>query len=266
MSKIIMVNLINSANNIQCDAGCITVQIDDFVMVQTRYGLDLGKVTSVEETELPETNNGTENKLMIIDRVATECDIGMLCKQKEKEALDECKKMVDRLKLDMKAIGARYSLDNGRYTIFFHAQGKVNFRSLVGKLNRRLQSRVEMRQVGPRDEARLIGGIGKCGLTLCCQTFIRQFSPVSIKMAKQQGLSLNPTKISGSCGRLLCCLVYENREYAAVREKMPKLRQQVNTSFGKGTVTELNLLKETVMVKILDSELLHEVTLDQLDW
>lgn len=266
MSKIIMVNLINRANSIQCDAGCLTVQIDDFVMVNTRNGLDFGRVTSVEEAELPETNNSVDKQLMIIERVATECDIEMLCKQKEKEALDECKKMVDRLKLDMKIIGARYSPDNGRYTIFFHAQGKVNFRSLVGKLNRRLQSRVEMRQVGPRDEARLIGGIGKCGLTLCCQTFIRQFSPVSIKMAKQQGLSLNPTKISGLCGRLLCCLVYENREYAEVRGKMPKLRQQVNTSFGKGIVTELNLLKETVMVKLIDSELLHEVVLDQLDW
>jgi len=266
MNKIIMVNLIDRANNIQCDAGCISLQVDDFVMVQTRYGLDIGKVCSVEETELPETDIDKKSQLMIIDRVATEYDIEMLCRKKEKEALDECRKMVDRLKLEMKAIGARYSLDNGRYTIFFHAQGKVNFRSLVGKLNRRLQSRVEMRQVGPRDEARLIGGIGKCGLKLCCQTFIRQFNPVSIKMAKQQGLSLNPTKISGLCGRLLCCLVYENQEYAAVRQKMPKLRQQVKTSFGQGTVTELNLLKETVMVKITDSEMIHEVALDQLDW
>jgi cell fate regulator YaaT (PSP1 superfamily) len=266
MGKIIVVNLVNGANSIQCDAGVMALQVDDFVMVKTQHGLDLGRVISVEASELSRLDDWTKSQLIMVDRLATKQDMEMVCRQKEKEALDECKKMVDRLKLDMKAIAVRYSIEDNRYTIFFHAQEKVNFRSLVGKLNRRLQSRVEMRQIGPRDEARLIGGIGKCGLPLCCQTFLRQFSPVSIKMAKQQGLSLNPTKISGLCGRLLCCLVYENQEYVVAREKMPKIRQQVTTSFGKGTVTELNLLKETAMVRLIDSEMLHEVSLDQLDW
>ncbi len=266
MSKKIMVNFVSGDNHIQCDAGNIALQVDDFVMINTHHGLELSRVISVEESQLAEPNTWTKKQLMIVNRRATEQDIEMFCQQKEKEALDECKEMVSRLKLDMKALAVRYSLNDGRYTIFFHAQGKVNFRSLVSKLNRKLRARVEMRQLGPRDEARLIGGIGKCGLPLCCQTFLRQFSPVSIKMAKQQGLSLNPTKISGLCGRLLCCLVYENREYTAVREKMPKIRQQVDTSFGKGTVAALNLLKETVMVKLTDNEVLHEVSLDQLDW
>ena len=266
MNKIIKVRLFNNINTVQYDPDDIALQVNDYVMLDTRRGLELARVIAVEEFKNTDQGNEIYRPLMTVSRRATDEDMEEVCQRKEKEALAECRKMVEQLKLELKTISAQYNPDNGNYTIIFHAKGKVNFRNLVGKLSRRLRARVELRQVGPRDEAKLLGGIGKCGLPLCCRAFLKEFSPVSIKMAKQQGLSLNPTKISGVCGRLLCCLTYENQEYDTVRKKMPKLRQQVTTPFGEGKVTELNLLKETVKVKLLDSEVFHQLSLNQLDW
>lgn len=266
MNKIIKVRIFNNINTVQYDPRDIALQVNDYVMVDTCRGLELARVIAVKEFENADQGDEFRRPLMTVSRRATEEDMKEVCQRKEKEALAECRKMVERLKLELKTIAAQYNPDNGNFTIIFHANGKVNFRSLVGKLSRRLRARVELRQVGPRDEAKLLGGIGKCGLPLCCRTFLKEFSPVSIKMAKQQGLSLNPTKISGVCGRLLCCLTYENQEYDTVRKKMPKLRQQVTTPFGEGKVTELNLLKETVKVKLVDSEVFHQLSLNQLDW
>ncbi len=266
MSKIIKVRIFNNISSVQYDLHDIDLQVNDYVMVDTRRGLELARVSTIEELDNTGESADMRKPLMTVNRRASDEDMEEVCQQKEKEALYECKKMVEQLKLELKTISAHYNLDTGNYTITFHASGNVNFRSLVGKLSRRLRARVELRQVGPRDEAKLIGGIGKCGLTLCCRTFLKEFCPVSIKMAKQQGLSLNPTKISGVCGRLLCCLTYENKDYAAVFKKMPKLRQQVTTPFGEGKVTELNLLKETVKVKLIDSEVFHQLTLNELNW
>ncbi len=266
MHNIIKVRIFNNINAVQYDPNDIALQVNDYVMVDTRIGLELARVIAVEKFENADQGDEIHRPVMTLSRRATDGDMEEVCQRKEKEALAECRKMVERLQLELKTISAQYNPDNGNFTIIFHAKGKVNFRSLVGKLSRRLRARVELRQVGPRDEAKLLGGIGKCGLTFCCRQFLREFSPVSIKMAKQQGLSLNPTKISGVCGRLLCCLTYENQEYDTVRKKMPKLRQQVKTPFGEGKVTELNLLKETVKVKLIDSEMFHQLTLNQLDW
>ena len=266
MSKIIKVRIFNNVSNVQYDPHDIDLQGNDYVMVDTHRGLELARVGAIEELENTEESDDIHKLLMNVSRRASDEDMKVVCQQKEKEALDECRKMVEQVKLELKTISAHYNPDNGNYTIIFHANRNVNFRSLVGKLSRRLRARVELRQVGSRDEAKLIGGIGKCGLILCCRTFLKEFCPVSIKMAKQQGLSLNPTKISGVCGRLLCCLTYENKEYAAVFKKMPRLRQQVTTPFGEGKVTELNLLKETVKVKLIDSEVFHQLTLNELNW
>lgn len=266
MNKIIKVRIFNNINAVRYDTNDIDLQTDDFIMVDTHHSLELARVISVDEFN----NNGQGDEhnrpLMAVSRKATDEDVEKVCQRKESEALTESKKMVEQLKIEMKIIMAKYNPANGNFMIFFNAKDKVNFRSLVGKLGRCLRARVELRQVGPRDEAKLLGGIGKCGLPLCCRTFLKEFCPVSIKMAKQQGLSLNPTKISGVCGRLLCCLTYENQEYAMVLKKMPKLRQLVKTSFGEGKVTGLNLLEETVKVKLVDSEVFHQLTLDQLDW
>jgi len=266
VNKIIKVRIFNNINTVQYDPDNIALQVNDYVMVDTRRGLELVRVIAVEEFENDNQSDEIHRPLMTVSRRATDEDMEEVCQRKEQEALTECRKIVEQLKLELKTISAQYNPGNGNFTIIFHAKGKVNFRNLVGKLSRRLRARVELRQVGPRDEAKLLGGVGKCGLTLCCRTFLKEFSPVSIKMAKQQGLSLNPTKISGVCGRLLCCLTYENQEYETVRKKMPKLRQQVTTPFGEGKVTELNLLKETVKVKLLDSEVFHLLSPHQLDW
>ena len=163
----------------------------------------------------------------------------------------------------MKPLAARYDSQSERLTIFFSAEERVDFRDLVRKLSHSLERRIELRQVGSRDEAKLLGGIGKCGYPLCCQNSLTSFASVSIKMAKEQNLALNPMKISGICGRLLCCLAYENKEYVAMRKQMPQPKQEVSTPWGKGKVISTNLLKETVTIQ-LDDGMVREIALDEL--
>ena len=181
---------------------------------------------------------------------------------KETEALTRCKEMVTKFGLKMKPLAAHYNPDGSRLTIFFKAQERVDFRKLVRELSRSLKTRVELRQVGPRDEGKLVGSIGKCGYPLCCQGFLKEFAPASIKMAKQQNLVLNPMKISGICGRLLCCLSYESEQYAAMKEKMPQVGQEVSTRSGKAKVVSVNPLKETVTIERDNST--KELPVDQL--
>jgi cell fate regulator YaaT (PSP1 superfamily) len=167
------------------------------------------------------------------------------------------------LKLPMKLLGAEYNLDGSRLTFFFSASERVDFRELVRQLNRRFKVRVELRQLGPRDEAKLVGGFGRCGRPLCCMDFLTEFSPVSIKMAKEQDLPLNPLKISGVCGRLLCCLTYESEQYHAMKEKLPKAGQRVKTPMGSANVVGSNPLKETVLVE-LESQATVELPLTDI--
>jgi len=183
-------------------------------------------------------------------------------RDKEEEALAKCKEKVAKLGLKMKPLAAHYNPDGSHLTIFFKAQERVDFRKLVRELSRSLKTRVELRQVGPRDEGKLVGTIGKCGYPLCCQGFLKDFAPASIRMAKQQDLALNPMKISGICGRLLCCLSYENEQYATSKEKMPQVGQEVSTPFGKAKVVSVNTLKETVTVERDNS--VKELPVDQL--
>jgi len=181
---------------------------------------------------------------------------------KEEEALAKCKEKVAKLGLKMKPLSARYEPDSNHLTIFFKAQERVDFRKLVRELGRSLKTRVELRQVGPRDEGKLVGTVGRCGYPLCCRTFLKEFAPASIRMAKQQDLALNPMKISGICGRLLCCLSYENEQYATLKEKMPQVGQEVLTRFGKAKVIGVNLLKESVTVERDNAA--RELPVDQL--
>jgi cell fate regulator YaaT (PSP1 superfamily) len=181
----------------------------------------------------------------------------------EKEALSKCNEMASQLGLKMKPLAARYDSQSEQLTIFFSAEERVDFRDLVRKLSHALETRVQLRQVGARDEAKLLGSMGKCGYPLCCQNFLTSFASVSIKMAKEQSLALNPMKISGICGRLLCCLAYESKDYAAVRKQMPQLKQEISTPWGKATVISTNVLKETVTVQ-LDEGVIREIALDEL--
>jgi cell fate regulator YaaT (PSP1 superfamily) len=171
--------------------------------------------------------------------------------------------MAAQLGLKMKPLAARYDSQGERLTIFFSAEERVDFRDLVRKLGQALETRVELRQVGPRDEAKLLGSIGRCGYPLCCQNFLTSFASVSIKMAKEQNLALNPMKISGVCGRLLCCLAYESKEYADMKKKMPQPKQEILTPWGKATVISVNVLKETVTAQLDDGEM-KEIALNEI--
>ncbi|MCK4354515.1 MAG: stage 0 sporulation protein [Dehalococcoidia bacterium] len=259
MAKIIRVRFQDRGNLFYCDAGDIPLQVNDHVMVDTSQGLDLAKVI-VLEAEFQADNQS--KPLMIVIRCANPGDLEQARQKREKEALAKCKELVPELHLNLKPILAGYNPDFSRLTIFFKAQERVDFRSLVRDLSGTLKTHVELRQVGPRDEAKLVGGIGICGYPLCCQGWLTKPIPISVKMAKQQDLALNPTKISGRCGRLLCCLAYENEQYAAMKEKMPRVNHEVATPFGKGKVIHINTLKETVTVEVDDTT--RELTLDQL--
>jgi len=185
--------------------------------------------------------------------------------QKAEEVLIECGKMVAELGLPMKLLSAEFNLEGNRLTILFSAEQRVDFRELVRRLTRQFKVRLELRQIGTRDEAKLVGGFGRCGRPLCCMSFITDFEPVSIRMAKDQDLPLNPMKISGICGRLMCCLGYENEQYRAMKDKMPRIGQQVSTPMGDAKVTGINPLKETVMVE-LESEATVELPLKDVSY
>jgi len=260
MANIIGVRFRSRGKLVHCDAGEISLQVNDYVVVDTGHGLDVAKVITLEGLSQPSEEG---EQLMMVVRQAQAEDLEEARRNLEKEALNKCNEMAAKLGLSMKPLAVRYDLKSEHLTIFFSAQERVDFRGLVRKLSHALEIRVELRQVGTRDEAKLLGGIGKCGYPLCCQNFLTSFASVSIKMAKEQNLALNPMKISGICGRLLCCLAYESKEYAAMRKKMPQPNQEISTRWGKATVISANLLKETVTVQ-LEDEVIRELPLDQL--
>jgi cell fate regulator YaaT (PSP1 superfamily) len=257
MANIIGVKFRSRGKLIYCDAGEILLQVNDYVVVDTGRGLDVAKVVTLEAPSKPGEN------LMMVVRQAEEEDLEEARRSLEKEALSKCDEMADQLGLKMKPLAARYDSKGERLTVFFSAQERVDFRELVRKLSHALETRVELRQVKARDEAKLLGSIGKCGYPLCCQNFLTSFASVSIKMAKEQSLALNPMKISGICGRLLCCLAYESKDYADMKKKMPQPKQEILTPWGKGRVISTNLLKETVTVQ-LENDVVKEIALDEL--
>lgn len=181
-----------------------------------------------------------------------------------KEAYDVCCEKVTLHELDMKLVDVEYTFDRNKIIFYFTADGRVDFRELVKDLASIFRTRIELRQIGVRDEAKMLGGIGPCGRMLCCSTFLGDFEPVSIKMAKDQNLSLNPTKISGLCGRLMCCLKYENDDYEAAKELLPDLGDWIDTPDGKGKVVGLNILERVLQVEISEQERVLEYTLDEI--
>ena len=185
-------------------------------------------------------------------RLATEKDIQQqaLNLQKEREARAICLKKIAEHRLDMKLVKVEYTFDRSKLIAYFTSSGRVDFRALVKDLASVFRVRIELKQIGVRDEAKMLGGLGACGRPLCCSQFLSDFQPVSIKMAKEQSLSLNPTKISGICGRLMCCLKYEEEQYERARKALPHMGRDVITADGQGTVVEVNVLKETVKVRV----------------
>ena len=246
------------------DAANIPVEVNDYVVVETSRGRELGKIVISPEQIL---SSDITAPLKPVIRKAQDEDIEQSeqRQKKGKDALTECQGLIGKLNLSMKPISAQYSLDGNFLTIFFTAQKRVDFRELVRELSRKLKTRVELRQVGARDEAKLVGGMGKCGVPLCCATFLTELAPVSIKMAKEQNITLNPMKTSGVCGRLLCCLGYEYDQYRAMKEKLPKMRQEVTTSLGKAKVVGSNPLKEAVLLE-METGFTVELPVKEVTW
>lgn len=222
---------------------------DQLVVVETSRGVECGRVL-VPYKEVPDEE--VVAPLRKVMRLATEEDIKKLeqNKIKEKEAFQVCQQKIREHNMEMKLIEAEYTFDGSKVLFYFTADGRVDFRDLVKDLATVFRMRIELRQIGVRDEAKTLGGLGICGRPLCCSTFLGEFDPVSIKMAKEQGLSLNPTKISGTCGRLMCCLKNEQNSYEDAVKRLPRVGDYVETPGGKGTVSEVNLLREKLKVKL----------------
>lgn len=231
----------------------VPLKIGDYVIVETARGVECGQVAMANK-QLEDTEILFPLKKMI--RKATEKDLECLKqnKEKEKKAFKICEEKILQHNLDMKLVDVEYTLDNNKILFYFTADGRVDFRALVKDLASVFRTRIELRQIGVRDEAKMLGGIGVCGRPFCCSSFLGEFQPVSIKMAKEQGLSLSPVKISGTCGRLMCCLKYEQDAYSDLLRKTPKVGAIVNTPDGKGTVVEQNLITGVLKVSLDKSE------------
>ena len=233
--------------------GNLQVSNGDFVIVETSQGEEYGEV-SIANRKVPEEKIVAPLKKVI--RVATEKDKKHYedNKRKEKEALDICLKKIKEHNLDMILTDVEYTFDNSKLLFYFTADGRIDFRELVKDLAAIFKTRIELRQIGVRDEVKRIGGNGVCGRELCCCSFLSNFETVSIKMAKEQNMSLNPSKISGNCGRLMCCLKYEQDVYEEKLKRIPRIGAIVSTEDGEGTVDGVETLKERVRVKIKDND------------
>ena len=235
------------------DSGNLKLNYHDKVIVETSMGEDLGEVASYKRN-MPEDN--LANPLKKIIRIATSKDLKHYDenKKKEEEAFRICEEKIKKYKLDMHLIDVEYTFDNTKILFYFTADGRIDFRDLVKELASIFKTRIELRQIGVRDEVKRIGGNGVCGRELCCCSFLSDFETVSIKMAKEQNIALNPSKISGNCGRLMCCLKYEQEVYEDKLKRLPKIGSTVKTDEGEGIVDSVETLKEIVRVKFKDED------------
>ena len=249
MVKVVGVRFKNAGKIYYFDPGEFEIELNSNVIVETARGVEFGLVV-VPNREVPEDEIVAPLKAVI--RIATEEDKkhAVENQKKEEDAFKICLKKINDHNLDMKLIDVEYTFDNNKVLFYFTADGRVDFRELVKDLAAVFKTRIELRQIGVRDEAKMMGGIGVCGRVLCCKPFLGEFQPVSIKMAKEQCLSLNPTKISGTCGRLMCCLKYEQEAYEDIIRRVPKVGAIVNTPDGQGVVMDISMLKEIVKVKL----------------
>ena len=231
------------------DPNHLKLKQDTVVIVETSRGIECGRV-AIANKEVPDEE--IVHPLKKVIRVATKDDMLRLEEnaRKEKEALKICEQKIAEHGLEMKLVDVEYTFDNSKILFYFTADGRVDFRALVKDLASVFRTRIELRQIGVRDESKMLGGLGVCGRPFCCSSFLGEFHPVSIKMAKEQGLSLSPTKISGTCGRLMCCLKYEQEAYSDLLKHTPKVGAIVKTPLGRGLVVESNLLTRTLKVKM----------------
>lgn len=242
----------------------LDVSENDKVIVETARGIEFAEVVLIKEI----ADSEFEKPLKDIVRIATPKDVEANAenRKKEKEAFKICEEKIQKHELEMKLVDAEYTFDRSKLLFNFTAEGRIDFRELVKDLATIFRTRIELRQIGVRDEAKTVGSIGVCGRNICCSQFMGEFAPVSIKMAKEQGLSLNPTKISGACGRLMCCLNYEQEGYEYMLKNLPRVGATVKTPSGEGRVESVSVLKNKVCVRLESSSdtSIHEFSGDEI--
>ncbi len=250
MTKVVGVRFRNAGKVYYFDPAKFEIAFGDHVIVETARGVEMGTVIlAPREVE----DDKVVSPLKSVIRVATEEDEKIVEKnhEKEKEAFQICLEKIQKNKLEMKLVEAEYTYDNNKLLFYFTADGRIDFRELVKDLAAVFRTRIELRQIGVRDETKILGGVGICGRGLCCHTYLSEFAPVSIKMAKEQNLSLNPAKISGVCGRLMCCLKNEQDTYEYLNSRLPNIGDYVTTPEGlKGVVQSMNVLRQLVKVVV----------------
>jgi cell fate regulator YaaT (PSP1 superfamily) len=248
MERIIEVHLRDSGQVINCALGELNLKEGDHIILEHDRGIDYGQIVS-EPVALERKPDSRPRKIL---RIATVSDLRQIeeNRKKAKEAQNTCLKKIQTHKLNMKLVETEYSFDRKKIIFYFTSEGRVDFRHLVKELAKIFRARIELRQIGVRDEAKLMGGFGPCGRNLCCATFLKDFEPVTIKMAKEEGLPLNPPKISGLCGRLMCCLSYEYECYKHLSKGLPKEGERIHTKEGKGKVINVNVFKRKATVEL----------------
>ena len=251
MDKTIWVRLRDFGQVYFYNAFELNVKEGDYVIVEHDRGLDYGQIVSPKDVI---TDKQSKEPLKKIIRQASVPDLKQIedNRLKAKEAFNTCIKKIEEHKLDMKLVQAEYSFDRSKIVFYFTATGRVDFRNLVKDLAKIFKARIELRQIGVRDEAKLFGGFGPCGRELCCAKFLKDFEPVTIKMAKEEGLPLNPPKISGLCGRLMCCLSFEYETYKILAKGLPREGERVHIQQGKGKVISVNVFKRSAAIELED--------------
>ena len=250
MEQMIVIRLRDSGQVYRCSSVGFNCKEGKYVIVEHDRGLDYGLIISPKDAT--EAEKCPKEQVKKIVRLATDNDLRQIeeNRSKAKEAFASCSKKIEEHKLDMKLVRAEYSFDRTKIIFYFTANGRVDFRDLVKDLAKIFKARIELRQIGVRDEAKIFGGFGPCGRELCCARFLKDFEPVTIKMAKEEGLPLNPPKISGLCGRLMCCLSFEYETYKVLSKGLPKEGERITTPQGKGKVIGVNVFKRTATVAL----------------
>jgi len=253
MYEVVQVRLREAGKNSYFATRGLRPVVGSYVIVQADRGLEYGLVISDPEIIL---DSEIEHPLRDVLRIATSQDLSQIDRNNKKaqEVMTTCAQKIKERSLPMKLIDAEYSFDRSRIIFYFTAEGRVDFRDLIKDLASIFKTRIELRQIGVRDEARFLGGFGPCGRKLCCATFLKDFEPVTIKMAKEQNLPLNPTKISGLCGRLMCCLSYEYKCYRQLMKGMPREGDKIKTKEVKGKIVNVNAIKRTLTVETDDGK------------
>jgi cell fate regulator YaaT (PSP1 superfamily) len=253
MAEVIGVRFKGAGKVYYFDPCGLTVELEQAVIVETARGIECG-IVALANREV--ADHEIVKPLKRVIRPATKKDLAQMAENRRREAnaFEICQKKIAEHGMDMKLVDVEFTFDNSKILFYFTADGRVDFRELVKDLAGIFRTRIELRQIGVRDEAKMLGGLGICGRVFCCTSFLGDFQPVSIRMAKEQGLSLNPTKISGTCGRLMCCLKYEQAAYEDLIRTTPKNGTQVITPEGRGTVTEVSLLTGMLKVRLDDGD------------